>query len=154
LVIRRPIRERLSDTTTAAAWGVALTFMALCLAYQWPSTRFTTFFWPFLVLALFRTIAGRPQAAAPHLADLAALLAAGLVLLQTLLLTPSVPDAPYLRTVRLDASRSWLVQFGRARPLDRMDLAARCGSRSAPCAEARPLVGLTPYQEQILAFYE
>ena len=155
VVVRfRTLRDALADTMTMAAGGSALVFMGLCLVYDWPSTRFTSFFWPLLVLALFRIIGGGPEAAAPPRASLAVLVAGVLTLLQTLVLTPAVPDVPTFRTLALDLDRSRLVQFVRARPLDRMDLAARCGSRSTLCGEARSLSPATPYQKRIMAFYE
>jgi len=151
---RRVIRSALADATTAAAWIASLIFMAFCLIDQWPSNRFTGFFWPLFVLALFRTVSARRADGASSMTELAVHVAAAAVVIQTLLLNPAVANQPSLGTVALDPERSWLVQFVRARPLDRMDLEVRCGSRSTLCAAARPLTGGSVYQQGLASFYE
>ena len=151
---RRIVGRALDDTMTVAAWIVSLAFMILCLLLQWPSNRFTGFFWPILVLALFRTVSARSGETPRQVVDLAVVLVAAGVLLQTLFVNPAIPQFPYFSTLALDPDRSWLVQFVRARPLDRMELEARCGSRATLCAAARPLAGGSPYQQRISTFYE
>jgi hypothetical protein len=154
-VIRRAdLRRAGADAMTMAAGGSVLAFVGLCLIYNWPSTRYTAFFWPYLVLALFRTIGSGPEAAAPRRAVVAAYAAGALVLIQTLLVTPAVPELPRFRSLALDPGRSWLVQFVRAEPVDRMELSARCGSRSTLCPEALSLRPATPFQKRIMAYYE
>lgn len=148
------LREVRADTMTAAAWICAVAFLGLCLIYQWRSLRFTGLLWPFLILALFRTVGPRNAGRARLMPDLAAHLAAAAVLVQRLFVNPALPNQPDLRTLTVDSERSWFVQFVRSRPLDRMDLEARCGSRATVCAAARPLAGGSAYQQRISIFYE
>ncbi len=151
---RRGRRRDWPDTMTMAAWLVTLSLMVLCLCYRWRSIRFTSFFWPFLILGLFRSVSARGGEPPRPGSDRAAVVAAAAVLFQSLFLSPPLLTLPSFNSLALDPSRSWVVQFVRARPLDRMDLAARCGSPATLCAAARPLAGGSPYQQWMAAHYE
>jgi hypothetical protein len=151
---RRVLRNMVTDTMTVAAWVFALAFMVLCQLFDWPSIRFTSFFWPVLVLALFRTVGARDRVRGHRAADLAVQAAAILAVVQMLLLTPAIANRPSLGSVVIQPGRSWLILFVQARPLDRMDLAARCGDRATLCPASRPLAGGSRYQQMNAAFYE
>jgi hypothetical protein len=154
LTIRiRQLRRVAQSPLTLAAWVTAGVFALLCLAYQWRSARFTAFFWPFLVLATLRTagIDVGPPRRAPALA---VALAAAMAILQSVVVTPTSYIHPALTRQAVAPQRSWLLQFVRSTPADRMDLAARCGSRAALCPAARRLSEGSPYQQELAQYYQ
>ncbi|MGH7335497.1 MAG: hypothetical protein ACREKS_22685 [Candidatus Rokuibacteriota bacterium] len=154
LTIRiRQLRHAARNPLTLAAWATTGVFALLCIAYQWRSARFTAFFWPFLVLAILRT-AGVDQGPPRRGPAVAVALAAAVVLLQSMVVTPTSYINPALTRQSVAPDRSWLLAFFRGRPADRMDLAARCGSRAALCSAARPLSGGSPYQQELARYYQ
>jgi hypothetical protein len=154
LTIRiRQLRRVAHSPLTLAAWVTAGVFALLCLAYQWRSTRFTAFFWPFLVLATLRTtgVDVGPPRRGPALA---VALAAAVAILQSVVVTPTSYINPALTRQTVAPQRSWLLEFVRSTPADRMDLAARCGSRAALCPAARRLSEGSPYQQELAEYYQ
>jgi hypothetical protein len=152
--LRRGSHSGPPDTMTTAAWLITLIMMVLCLCFRWRSIRFTSFFWPFLILALFRTASARYGETPRPGTDRAVHLVAAAVLLQTLFANPEFPTLPLFGSLAVDPSRSWVVQFVRARPLDRMDLASRCGGPATLCPSARPLTSGDGYQQGLSRYYE
>ena len=145
LTIRiRQLRHVARNPLTLAAWVTTGVLALLCIAYQWRSARITAFFWPFLVLAILRT-AGVDDGPPRRAPAVAVVLAAAVALLQSTVVTPTSyhqsGSHPAIRGAAIGAG-SW--RSSAARPADRMDLAARCGSRATLCSAARPLSGGRP----------
>jgi hypothetical protein len=147
------LRRAAQDLLTVAAWVTSGVFALLCLAYQWRSARFTFFFWPFLVLATLRT-AGTDSGEPRRGPAVAVALGAALAILQSVVVTPTSYVTPALTRQSVALQRSWILEFIRGTPADRMDLAARCGSRAALCPAARPLSDGTRYQQELAQYYQ
>ena len=77
-----------------------------------------------------------------------------MAILQSVVVTPTSYINPALTRQALAPQRSWLLEFVRSTPADRMDLAARCGSRAALCPAARRLSEGSPYQQELAEYYQ
>uniref|UniRef100_I2PWP3 Glycosyltransferase RgtA/B/C/D-like domain-containing protein n=1 Tax=Desulfovibrio sp. U5L TaxID=596152 RepID=I2PWP3_9BACT len=145
-------RPRPSPATVFLA-ATSATFVGLLFFYQSEEARFSWYYFP-LALCLAATGLAWLDRAGWGKAGRATL-AASLLLLagQSLLVTPPDYWQPRLADARFDPGDTWLAMFLRAGPVDRLDLANRCGAPGAWCEKARLPSHIEADERRLVAAY-
>lgn len=90
---------------------VSISFSLLCLFYQWPESRFTYYFWPWILIVFFSMVIPNEDKSACSL----------LVVLMLIfsLLVPANPWQPTLKKLSFNYHQNWAVRYFKSEPVDR-----------------------------------
>ncbi len=91
---------------------VGITFLILGFFYQWADSRFTSYLWPWLVIAVFTNFA-LFKITPKEVISIVTLM------LLPLLITPESHWQPSSSSLRLDPARSWIFDYFQKSPIDR-----------------------------------
>lgn len=90
---------------------VAVLIIFLCSIYQWPESRFTYYFWPWILIAFFGIVIPNEDKAASKL--IVALM------LFFSFLSPDNPWQPRLKSLSLNYHQNWAMGYFESKPVDR-----------------------------------
>ena len=123
------------DPYLISIWLSVVVFMFLALFYQWKDARFTFIFWPFFIIALFKTV---------DLIDekyrkfyrICVGISATLIIFQSVLLYTGNEWWPDIRQVGLDPRKTWVAEVLLSEPVDdRFRLQEECFKPDRLCSE-------------------
>lgn len=128
-------------------------FVALLFFYQSEEARFSWYYFPLLLCLAAAVLARLENLGRGTIAGLAVTTSLVVLVGQSLLVSPPDYWQPRIADARLNPAQTWLAVFVRARPVDRLDLAARCGAPGVWCEASGLPADLEDDERQILADY-
>ncbi len=145
-------RFRLSPATAYLAAATGL-FVVLLFFYQSDESRFSWYYFPLVLCLAAAGLAWLDRLGWRRIGR-AALAASTLLLIgQSLLLTPPDYWQPQVADARFDPEDTWLAMLLGAEPVDRLDLAGRCGAPGVWCDKVRLPEDIAEDERRILADY-
>lgn len=149
------LRRRRESLSPAAGYLAAVTglFIGLLFFYQSEEARFSWFYFP-LVLCLAGaglSWLGRMGWGRAGLVGLAVSLV--LLIGQTVMVAPEDFWQPKVRDIQFDPGETWLALLLDAGPVDRLDLAGRCGGPGVYCRKARIPADADAEERRLLGDY-
>jgi hypothetical protein len=128
-------------------------FVVLLFFYQSDEARFSWYYFPLVLCLVAAGLARLERIGRGGLGRLAVAASALLLVGQSLLVSPPDYWQPQVADARFDPGETWLAVFLRAPPVDRLDLAGRCGAPGRWCAQARLPVAVEQDERRVLSDY-
>ncbi len=133
--------------------ATTLLFAGLLFFYQSEEARFSWYYFPLVLCLAAAGLAWLDRAGWGRVGRFAAATSLLLLAGQSFLITPPDYWQPNVADARFAPAQTWLPELLQARPVDRLDLAGRCGARGAWCDQAGLPAEAEDDERRILADY-